>query len=136
MNNNPINENPKQNSTLIESNPDQHIQSLELAKKIQAILDDKKARDIKLLRIDKQTIIADYFVIAGGTSSTHIRALSDEVDYKLSQEDIKATRIEGVDNTGWILMDYSSVIVHIFNSESRDYYKLEKLWGEGEIVSD
>ena len=125
-----INENP----TLIETNPEQHEQSLVQAEKVAAILDDKKALDIKLIRVDKQTIIADYFVIAGGTSSTHIRALADEVEFKLSQEGIEPARVEGLDNTGWILMDYSSVIVHIFNSESRDYFKLEKLWSEGEEI--
>jgi len=120
----------------LEIKPDQLEKAKALAEKISLILDDKKARQVKIIETNKQTIIADYFVIATGTSSTHIRALSGEVDFQLNQSaDLQPSRISGLDSNDWIILDYDSVLVHIFNSEARDYYKLEKLWGDGESVN-
>ncbi|MCL2776218.1 MAG: ribosome silencing factor [Oscillospiraceae bacterium] len=100
------------------------------------ILDDKKARSIKIIETNKQTIIADYFVIATGTSSTHIRALAGEVEFQLNEKyNIEPSRVNGREGSDWVVLDYDSVLVHIFNSEARDYYKLEKLWGDGESVN-
>lgn len=99
-----------------------------IAEYIVSVLDSKKAKDIKLLYVEKQTVIADYFVICTGTSRTQIRALSDELDYKLEEYGIKALRTEGMDTGLWVLKDFGSVIVHIFSSEYRDFYKLEKLY--------
>ncbi len=93
-----------------------------------AVLDSKKARDIKLLHVEKQTIIADYFVICTGTSRTQLRALADEIEYKLSLYGISPAHIEGADSGVWVLQDYSSVIVHLFTPDGRDFYKLEKLY--------
>ena len=92
------------------------------------LLDMKKAGDIKLLYVEKQTIIADYFVICTGTSSTQIRGLADELRYKTSLGGLEPQRVEGEPNGGWVLLDYASVIVHIFNAEARSVYKLDKLW--------
>jgi len=120
----------------LEINPGQLEKSKELAEKISVILDDKKAKNVKIIETNKQTIIADYFVLATGTSSTHIRALSGEVEFQLKEKsNIEPSRISGQESTDWIIIDYDSVLVHIFNSEARDYYKLEKLWGEGESVN-
>ena len=120
----------------LEIKPDQLEKAKALAEKISLILDDKKARQVKIIETNKQTIIADYFVIATGTSSTHIRALSGEVDFQLNQSaDLQPSRISGLDSNDWIILDYDSVLVHIFNSEAPDYYKLEKLWGDGESVN-
>lgn len=99
-----------------------------LAKFIVSVLDSKKARDIKLLHVEKQTVIADYFVICTGNSRTQIRALADEVEYKLSNYDIKPIHIEGADSGVWVLEDFGSVIIHVFTEEARDFYKLEKLY--------
>lgn len=99
-----------------------------LAKFIVSVLDSKKARDIKLLHVEKQTVIADYFVICTGNSRTQIRALADEVEYKLSNYDIKPIHIEGADSGVWVLEDFGSVIIHVFTEESREFYKLEKLY--------
>lgn len=120
----------------LEINPGQFEKSKDLAENIGIILDDKKAGSIKIIETNKQTIIADYFVIATGTSSTHIRSLSGEVEFQVKEKyNIEPSRISGYDSTDWIIMDYDSVLVHIFNREAREYYKLEKLWGEGESVN-
>ena len=102
--------------------------SQKLAEFIVAVLDSKKARDIKLLHVEKQTVIADYFVICTGTSRTQIRAFADEIEYKLGFYDINADHVEGADAGTWVLQDFGSVIVHLFNRESRDFYNLEKLY--------
>jgi len=116
----------------LEIKPEQLEKSKKLAEKISLILDDKKAKQIKIIGTNKQTIIADYFVVATGTSSTHIRSLAGEVEFQL---ELQPSRVSGRDSNDWIILDYDSVLVHIFNSEARDYYKLEKLWGDGESVN-
>lgn len=97
-------------------------------------LDSKKARDIKVIRIGDLTVIADYFVIANGTSTTHTRGLVDEVDYQLSEKGVNVGHTEGVDGASWIAMDYGDIIVHVFYKDVRDQYNLEKLWSDGEAV--
>ena len=106
----------------------------EIALKIAKILDEKKARNIKVIYVNKQTIIADYFVIAAGTSRTQVNALADEVEYKLGLEGVDPTKVEGRGQGTWVLLDYDSVLVHVFNPQSREYYNLEKLWADGEEV--
>lgn len=105
-----------------------------LAEEIVKILDAKKARDIKLIKIDDKTIIADYFVICGGNSNTQVKALAGEVEFKLEEMGINHHHIEGYNEAVWTVLDYSSVIVHIFNREARDFYKLEKLWADAEDI--
>ena len=107
----------------------------EKVEKIIKTLDDKKAEDIKLIKIGDLTVVADYFIIASGTSTTHVKALSDEVDFQLKQTlGISPVREEGYDTASWILLDYSDVIVHIFYPEAREFYSLERLWQDGESV--
>lgn len=101
--------------------------SLDVVKKIVKALDDKKARDIEVIKIDELTIVADYFVIATANSNTHVRSLADEVEYQLEQEGIAPDHIEGR-ATGWVLLEYEGVVVHVFLEESRNYYNLERLW--------
>lgn len=107
---------------------------LEIAKTLVHVLDMKKARDIRLLRVADQTIIADYFVICGGTSSTAIKALAGEAEYKLGLCGVAPLHLDGYNEGDWIVIDFGSVIVHIMNRESRDFYKLEKLWSDAESV--
>lgn len=97
-------------------------------------LDEKKAKDIKIIFVNEQTIIADYFVIAQGYSRTQVNALADEVEYKLGLEGIEPTKIEGRGQGTWVLLDYDSVLVHVFNPQSREYYNLEKLWADGKEI--
>ena len=107
----------------------------ELAHAIFDVLDAKKAQNIKVLHVEDQTVITDYFVICTGNSSTQVKSLGGEVEYKLGLRGVDPVHFEGRDNNGWIVLDYSSVIVHIFSRENRDFYKLEKLYGDSrEIV--
>ena len=99
-----------------------------LAQFIVAVLDSKRAKGIKLLHVEKQTVIADYFVVCTGNSRTQIRALADEVEFKLSQYGISPSHTEGADSGVLVLQDFDSVIVHIFTPDGRDFYKLEKLY--------
>lgn len=96
-------------------------------------LDDKKGIDIKILEIGDITSIADYFVICEGTSNTHVRALAEEVEFKLREAGIEPRQIEGR-ASGWILLDYHDVIVHVFTADQREYYNLEKLWADARIT--
>ena len=96
-------------------------------------LDDKKAEDITVLKVSSLTIVADYFVIAAGTSNTHVRALADEVEFKMDEAGFAPRQIEGK-ATGWILLDYHDVVVHVFMKDQREYYNLEKLWADAEEV--
>ncbi len=107
--------------------------SLDTVKRIVKALDDKKANDIQVMKTQELTIVADYFIIATANSNTHVRALADEVEYQLEEAGIKADHIEGR-ATGWLLLEYQGVVVHIFLEESRNYYNLERLWEDAEKV--
>ena len=97
-------------------------------------LDDKKAKDIKILKTTEHTVLADYFVICNGSSSTHIKALVDEVDRQLSEAGEPPMRREGLRSDIWVLMDFGCVIVHVFTDEARKFYNLERLWSDAEVV--
>ena len=97
-------------------------------------LDTKKAEDIKVIGIKDLTIIADYFIIANGMSSTHTRSLADELEFRLKEQGIEPRQVQGNNGSNWIILDYSNVVVHIFNKEMRDFYNLERLWSDGEEV--
>ncbi len=98
------------------------------------VLDSKKARDIRVLRVGDLTILGEYFVIATGSSSTQVKMLADEVEYQLSQKGVEPHNVEGYKSENWIILDYSDVIVHVFYEETRDFYGLERLWADGEKV--
>lgn len=106
----------------------------ELARAIYDILDAKKGRELKLLHVEQKTVIADYFVICTGNSSTQVKALADEVEYKTTLRGRVPTNVEGRDNVAWIILDYDSVIVHVFSREAREYYNLDKLYSGGREV--
>ena len=97
-------------------------------------LEDKKAKDIKVLKITEQTVLADYFVICSGSSAPHIKALVDEVDRQLSEAGEPPTRREGLRSDIWVLMDFGCVVVHVFTDEARKFYDLERLWGDSQVV--
>ena len=100
----------------------------ELAEAIAEVLDSKKGRDIKVLHVEDKTVIAEYFVICTGNSSTQIKALAGEVEYRIGLRGVEAYSVEGRDNNAWLLLDYSNVIVHIFSREAREFYNLDKLY--------
>ena len=108
------------------------IDSKPLAIEIAKILDKKKAQDVRVLKVESLPVLTDYFVIASGTSTTQVGALADEVEYALSQKGIEPDTTEGFDSKNWVLLDYSSVIVHVFVPNTRPYYDLEHLWADGE----
>ena len=106
----------------------------ELAKKIAKILDGKKAVDIAAIHTTDQTIIADYFVVACGTSSTHVKALAEDLEFEMKKQyGVPPQHIEGR-ATGWILLDYGAVLVHLFLQEQREYYNIERLWEDAERI--
>ncbi|MBQ6092768.1 MAG: ribosome silencing factor [Clostridia bacterium] len=109
------------------------MKELELTKAIAKVLDKKKALDIKTIHITEYSIVADYFIVASGTSNTHVKSLADDVEFELKQQGVEPDHIEGR-ATGWILLDYGSVIVHVFTPESREYYNLERLWSDAQTV--
>lgn len=101
-----------------------------------SVLDNKKGLDVTLLEVGDQTILADYFVLSTGTANTHVRALADEVEFKLREElGVEPHHIEGASGMAWTLMDYGCVIIHIFTAQAREFYKLERLWSGNEIKS-
>ena len=109
--------------------------SIETARLIAKALDNKKGADIKILKIDDLTVIADYFVIATGNSNTQVKALAGEAEYLLEKEaNIRPLRVEGYDSGGWILIDFNTVIVHVFQPAAREFYSLERLWADAEEI--
>lgn len=95
--------------------------------------DSKKAENIEVIGIADLSVLADYFVICSGTSSTQIKAIADEVEYQLDLQKIEPHHIEGK-SSGWICMDYGSVIVHVFTDKDRAFFNLERLWRDGELL--
>ena len=106
----------------------------ELAHAVFDVLDEKKAENIQVLYVKEQTVITDYFVICTGRSSTHVKSLGGEVEYKIGLRNVDPVHYEGRDNNNWVVVDYGSVILHIFSGESREFYKLEKLYGDAEEI--
>ena len=109
--------------------------SLDIVEAMVKTLDAKKAKNIKVLRIEEKTIIADYFVICNGNSTTHVKTLADEVDYQLSRGEAPNVRLEGNDCIDWKIIDTKDVILHVFTNDAREFYKLEKLWADAEEVN-
>ncbi len=108
--------------------------SLETAKLAAKALDSKKGLDISIIKIMDISSIADYFVIATGTSNTHVRSLADEVEFRLDEAGLSVSAVEGQRNDTWILLDYIDVVVHVFSEDAREYYDLERLWKDGEKI--
>lgn len=106
------------------------VEPAALAEAIAGFLDNKRARDVKVIPMEGKTDICDYMVLATGTSSTHVQALGGEVEYQMSRRCVEPLHVEGRDNHAWIVLDYSHVLVHIFTRETREFYNLDRLYGE------
>ncbi len=106
----------------------------DIVKQIVTSLDTHKALNIQVLRVTEVTSLADYFVIAAGTSSTQVRALADYTEFELSQRGVQPHHTEGYHTAQWTLLDYGSVVVHILQEETRHFYDLERLWQDAEAV--
>ena len=110
------------------------MESRELAKQICEALADKKGEDIKILNISEVTVLADYFIIASGSNRNQVQAIADEVEECFGKAGSEPKQIEGYQSANWILLDYRDVIIHIFDSESRQFYDLERIWKDGKEI--
>ena len=99
-----------------------------------AAMQDKKAEEIRLIDISEVSVVADYFLIAGGSNRSQIQAICDNVEEKLGRAGFPAKQVEGYDTANWILMDFGDLIVHIFDKENRLLYDLERLWRDGKEI--
>lgn len=114
------------------------MDSINLAKKITGLIFNKKGYDVRIMDLRKIASFTDYFVICSADSDTQVKAIADEIDDKLREEGIRFWHEEGYKALSWVLLDYVDVVVHIFKKQARDFYKLEKLWGDAptEEVAD
>ena len=110
------------------------LTATEVALTVTKALDEKKGMDIKLLRIEKVSSLADYFLICTGTSNTHVKTLCDYAEYSMEQMGEPMLGREGHRGNSWELLDYGSVVVHVFTDEARKFYDLERLWADAEVV--
>jgi len=110
------------------------MNALEAAKIAQEALEDKLAKDIRVLDLQGLSNIADCFVIASGNNENHLRAMADEVEQKLFQEGIKLHHSEGYSAATWVLLDFGNLLVHLFNKEQRDFYGLDHVWSDAKDV--
>ena len=110
-------------------------QSKEMTKLAIAVLEDKKANDVRVIDIAGVSVIADYFVIASGSNTNQVQAMADSVREALGRAGHEPRQVEGYGSANWILMDYNDIIVHIFSDESRTFYDLERIWRDGKEVS-
>ena len=106
----------------------------EIAYSVTKALDEKKGMNIKLLKIDKVSSLADYFLICTGTSNTHVRTLCDYAEYTLEQLGEPMLGREGHRGNSWELLDYGTIVVHVFTEEAREFYSLERLWADAETI--
>ena len=102
----------------------------ELAQTIADVLDAKRARDVRVINMTEKSDICDFMVLATATSSTHVKALGGEVEYQMDRRQVAPLHIEGRDNNAWVVLDYSHVMVHVFTKETREFYNLDRLYGE------
>ncbi len=110
------------------------MDSKEMVKIAIHALDEKLAEDIRVIDISKVSVLADYFIIAGGKNRNQIQALADAVEKDLGKNGVAPKQIEGYENANWVLMDYADIIVHIFDNENRLFYDLERIWRDGVCV--
>ena len=105
-----------------------------IAYEVTKALDAKKGIDIKLLKVDRVSSLADYFLICTGTSNTHVKTLCDYAEYTLEELGEKMLGREGHRGNTWELLDYGSIVIHVFTDEARKFYDLERLWADAEVV--
>ena len=109
-------------------------QSKKMAKFAYEALDEKKGEDIKIIDISNISVLADYFIIANGSNESQVRALVDNVEDKLAKEGFELKQTEGQGLGNWVLMDFGSIIVHVFDKENRLFYDLERIWRDGKYI--
>ena len=110
------------------------LSAKEVAVQVTKALDEKKGMDIKLLRINDVSSLADYFLICTGTSNTHVKTLCDYAEYTMEQLGEPMLGREGHRGNSWDLLDFGTIVVHVFTEEARQFYALERLWADAENV--
>lgn len=110
------------------------MQSRELARLAARAAADKKATDVVVLDVANQTVVTDFFVICSGNSRPQVQAIVENVEEKLTEAGVRPQHIEGYERAQWVLLDYGSFVVHVFMQREREFYNLERLWGDAEIV--
>lgn len=110
--------------------------SIKYAKTAYEALDEKKGINIRVIDISEVSVIADYFIIASGTSKNQVQALADNAMEAVEKAGLKCKQVEGYGTANWILMDFNDIIVHVFNQEDRLFYDLERIWKDGKIIDD
>ena len=108
----------------------------QIAEKIIEVLEDKLAANVQLLEVSKKTSVTDYFVICSATSSTQVKALADEVEVKLTECGVSPTRVDGAAGGDWTVLDFNTVILHVFTKTAREFYKLDKLWTDASVKKE
>lgn len=111
-------------------------QSKDMVKLAVKALEDKKGEDVKIIDIQGVSVLADYFIIAGGSNVSQVQAMADNVEEELSKAGFEPRQIEGYNTANWILMDYGDIIVHIFSREDRLFYDLERIWRDGKLIEN
>ncbi len=110
--------------------------SKEMAKIVYHAMDAKQANDIEIIDISAVSVIADYFIVTNGNNQPQVDAIVDNIEYEMLKAGFSTKRVEGSKQTsGWILMDYGEVIVHVFNKDDRAFYNLERIWKDGKTVN-
>lgn len=108
--------------------------SKEMMKLAVTALEDKKGEDVKVIDITEVSVLADYFVIASGTNKNQVQALVDNVEETLGRAGYHAKQVEGYQTANWVLLDFTDIIVHVFDSENRLFYDLERIWRDGKMI--
>lgn len=109
-------------------------QSKEMAKRAYKALEDKKAKDVRILDISEVSVLADYFLIASGSNRNQVQAMVDNVEEKLHEAGFSPKQVEGYNTANWVLLDYGDIIVHVFDEENRLFYDLERIWRDGALI--
>lgn len=109
--------------------------SKQMAKIACAALEEKKAEDLKVINIEEVSVLADYFIITSGTNKNQVQALVVNVEEALGKAGYHAKQVEGYQTANWILLDYGDIIIHVFDSENRLFYDLERIWRDGKSIS-
>ena len=110
------------------------MESREMAKLAVKALEDKKGEEIRIIDISKVSVLADYFIIANGSNTSQVQALSDNVAEMLGRAGVNTKQVEGYESANWILLDFGDVIVHVFDKENRLFYDLERIWRDGKLI--
>lgn len=112
------------------------MESIKLSDLILSALKERKAFDIVRINVEEKTSVTDYFIVASARSSTQVKSLAEHVEAQVEKHGVRALRKEGISDARWIVLDFGDVIVHLFNDETRLFYHLERLWGEGEKIEN